>query len=330
MSAQQAHDAIADIKSHGVRVADRLNQIAANPRWMLGYAAASSKGPDVLVYGTDGMDPMGVKAAHRYMEVLSERCCVIHMSPRSTDQLCPSGATCVQIEGGNAPSAGAVAIREEGVMTESEWLTSHDDWRMLKAVEQAQPSERKVRLFNAAICRRFWEYLPEASRAILLESEQLADGLLRVSSDELCRRANAAVAPIDQKYPTKQFPNEVVRIQRYAAVAICYAVISNDLWGAAAALWEIDETVRETQSSIIRDVFGNLFRAITFDRAWVTSEVRSLARNIYDDRSFEKLPALAELLSTAGCENDDVLAHCSDEGPHVRGCWVVDLILGRS
>ena len=98
ISAQQAHDAIANIKSFGVWVADRLNQIAANPRWMLGYAAASFKHPDVLVYGTDGMDPMGVKAAHRYMEVLSERCCVIHLSPRLTDQSCPPTARCVQLE----------------------------------------------------------------------------------------------------------------------------------------------------------------------------------------------------------------------------------------
>ena len=165
MSAQQAHDAIADIKSFGVHVAHKLNQIAANPRWMLGYAAASFQGPDVLVYGTDGMDPIGVKTAHRYMEVLAERCCVIHISPRLTDQLCPPGAKCVQLEGGHIPRAGAAAMREEDVITESEWLTSHDALRMLKLLDakHSRPSERKVRLFNAAICRRFWKCLPEAS-----------------------------------------------------------------------------------------------------------------------------------------------------------------------
>lgn len=100
MSAQQAHDSIAHIKSFDVRVADRLNQIAANPRWMLGYAAASFQQPDVLVYGTDGMDPMGIKAAHRYMEVVAENRCVIHMSPRFTGPHCPTAAKCVEI-GGN-------------------------------------------------------------------------------------------------------------------------------------------------------------------------------------------------------------------------------------
>jgi hypothetical protein len=158
-------------------------------------------------------------------------------------------------------------------MTESEWYASQDDWPMLKVLQRSKPSERKVRLFNAAICRRFWNYLPEAPQIILSESEQLADGLLHVSSEELCWRANAAVAPIDQQYPRKQFPTAEARIQRNAAVAVCYAVVSNDLWGAGVSLVEIDPTAGEAHSTIIRDVFGN---------------------------------------------------------PYVRGCWVVDLILGKS
>jgi Uncharacterized protein conserved in bacteria (DUF2199) len=227
------------------------------------------------------------------------------------------------IDGSNMP------VRENDLMTELEWLASHEPWRMLKVVERSKPSDRKVRLFNAAVCRQFWDYLPEASQAILSESELPADGLLQVSSDELCWRANAAVAPIDRQYPTKQFPNAEVRIQRYAAVAVCYAVISNDLWGAAAALDEIDSTAKQSHSTIIRDVFGNPFRSSDLHSAWLTPKVRVLAEQIYDDRTFERLPALAERLATAGCENDDVLAHCSHGGQHVRGCWVVDLILGR-
>ncbi len=124
MSVRQAHDSIANIESFGVRVADRLNQIAANPRWMLGYAAARFQGPNVLVYGTDGMDPMGVKAAHRYMEVLAEHCCVIHISPRSTGTLCPPQATCVQIEGGHRPRAGALPPQQSHHQAEQD--TSDD------------------------------------------------------------------------------------------------------------------------------------------------------------------------------------------------------------
>ena len=95
MSVEQANDTIANIESFGVRVAPKLNQIAANPRWMLGYAAASFQKPDVLVYGTGGMDPLGVTAAHRYMEIVAKRCCVIHISSS-----CPPAANCVELESG--------------------------------------------------------------------------------------------------------------------------------------------------------------------------------------------------------------------------------------
>ena len=98
MSVEQANDTIANIESFGVRVAPKVNQIAANPRWMLGYAAASFRAPDLLVYGTGGMDPMGVKAAHRYMQIVAERCCVIHISPRVSGPMCPSASKCVELE----------------------------------------------------------------------------------------------------------------------------------------------------------------------------------------------------------------------------------------
>jgi hypothetical protein len=55
-----------------------------------------------------------------------------------------------------------------------------------------------------------------------------------------------------------------------------------------------------------------------------------MAQAIYDGRTFDQLPILADALEEAGCHNSDVLAHCRSEGPHVRGCWVVDLLLGKS
>jgi hypothetical protein len=110
-------------------------------------------------------------------------------------------------------------------MTEAEWLTTSDAKRMLHVLRYSRPSERKVRLFNVAICRRFWDYLPEASQAIIAESELLADGLLQGSSEALCWRANAVLGALDQQYPGKQFPNAETRLQREASVAVCYAVL---------------------------------------------------------------------------------------------------------
>jgi hypothetical protein len=125
-------------------------------------------------------------------------------------------------------------------MTEKEWLVSTDPWRMLHVVQRSGPSERKVRLFNAAVCRRFWEYLPEESQAILVESERLADAEGSSSSEDLVWRANGVAGRIDQRYPNKQFPSAAVRIQRDAAAAVCYAVAAGELWGAVSYFWDID------------------------------------------------------------------------------------------
>jgi hypothetical protein len=66
------------------------------------------------------------------------------------------------------------------------------------------------------------------------------------------------------------------------------------------------------------------------DPAWLTSDVVALARGIYEERAFDRMPILADALQDAGCDNDDVLTHCRDaSATHVRGCWVVDLVLGK-
>jgi hypothetical protein len=81
---------------------------------------------------------------------------------------------------------------------------------------------------------------------------------------------------------------------------------------------------------LLRDVFGNPFRPVSLDRARLTSDVVALARGIYDERAFDRMPILADALQDAGCTNEDVLAHCREPGEHVRGCWVVDLVLGKA
>jgi len=218
-------------------------------------------------------------------------------------------------------------------MTEAEWLNCADPQKMLQFLRN-KTSQRKVRLFNAAVCRRFWDYLPEASQAILVKSELLADGLVQPISDgmELCSLANAVVAPFDRQYPTKQFPSREVRIQRDAAAAVCYAVIPNELWGAASYFWDIDQTEKAAHSVIIRDVFGNPSRPVPVDPYWLewnNATIPKLAQTIYNERAFDRLPVLADALEDAGCDNADILSHCRSAEQHVRGCWVVDLLLGK-
>ncbi|MBX9578704.1 MAG: hypothetical protein K2X87_00200 [Gemmataceae bacterium] len=87
----------------------------------------------------------------------------------------------------------------------------------------------------------------------------------------------------------------------------------------------------EAQAAIVRDIFGNPFRPVAVEPEWRTSAVVALARGVYADRAFDRLPVLADALDDAGCTNADLLAHCRDPAlTHVRGCWAVDLILGLS
>ena len=64
--------------------------------------------------------------------------------------------------------------------------------------------------------------------------------------------------------------------------------------------------------------------------AWNDGTVRKIAQAIYDERAFDRLPILADALEDAGCDNADILNHCRNGGEHVRGCWVVDLLLGKT
>jgi hypothetical protein len=90
------------------------------------------------------------------------------------------------------------------------------------------------------------------------------------------------------------------------------------------------DSERRHQRELLRDIFGNPFRHVSADPRWLTSPVLDLARTMYESRDFTAMPILADALEESGCDNADVLAHCRGDGPHVRGCWVVDLVLGKA
>src|SRR5262245_36318472 len=83
------------------------------------------------------------------------------------------------------------------------------------------------------------------------------------------------------------------------------------------------------QADLLRDVVGNPFHPVVFFRRWRSPTAVALARRIYDDRDFAAMPLLADALQDAGCEVPTVLGHCRSGGEHVRGCWVVDGVLGK-
>ena len=129
-----------------------------------------------------------------------------------------------------------------------------------------------------------------------------------------------------------------------AAVAVCHAASSRlDLAHLAAqaahavyrAAGGDDHKKRDpgeeaAQCALIRDVFPSHTQPVSFSSAWRTDTVLSLASQMYESRDFSLMPILADALQDADCDNDEVLNHCRDANQvHARGCWVVDLVLGK-
>jgi hypothetical protein len=86
------------------------------------------------------------------------------------------------------------------------------------------------------------------------------------------------------------------------------------------------------QAALLRDIFANPFRPVALDPgylAWSGGSIPKLAQSIYEDRAFDRLPILADALLDAGCDDEELMGHCRSDGPHVRGCWGIDLILGK-
>jgi hypothetical protein len=83
------------------------------------------------------------------------------------------------------------------------------------------------------------------------------------------------------------------------------------------------------QCGLIRDIVGNPFRPVALDPAWRCPICVALASGIYRASAFGQLPELGAALAQAGCTSEQILDHCREPGPHVRGCWVVDLVLGK-
>jgi hypothetical protein len=92
---------------------------------------------------------------------------------------------------------------------------------------------------------------------------------------------------------------------------------------AAAAEW------LRRQADHLREIVGNPFHPISFAPGWRTGNTIAIARKMYEERDFSSMPILADALQDAGCDNEEILNHCRGPGPHVRGCWVVDLVLGK-
>jgi hypothetical protein len=239
-------------------------------------------------------------------------------------------------------------------MTEAEWLAATDPARMLEFL-RGKAGDRQLRLFACACCRQIWQ-LPDRdveSHNAVVVAERFADGEVGEAElreaertawaawhpDEATEReqmgfeATAAFASAAGLSFTHAMPDgRVVEHETWAAIRHCLRCV---LWVAAReeeqgrVEQERDSRFRVWAADTMRCVVGNPFRPVTLDSSWLTPTVLTLAEGIYAERALDRLPILADALQDAGCESANVLDHCRGPGPHARGCWVVDLVLGK-
>jgi hypothetical protein len=224
-------------------------------------------------------------------------------------------------------------------MTEAEWNISTRPDDMLECLRGGgRASERKLRLFACACVRQVWHRVVEAaSRQAVQAAEQYADGQIPLEALRTAR-AQASVSlrgPRGAPHGALKGARATTREPALVAAREAQREVIQEVWNKARWTWQTAPAVKEAghrqQCVLLRDLFGPLpFRPVAFDQAWRTKTAVAVAQVIYDERDFAMLPVLADALEDAGCENEEVLAHCRQQGgAHVRGCWVVDLILGK-
>ena len=213
-------------------------------------------------------------------------------------------------------------------MAEEQWLTCTDPQKMLSFLH-GKASERKLRLFAVACCRRVWPQLTGPLwRGAVERSEHLAEG--QAGPEEL------AILPA-RLWEEWRLPADAA-----ARLAVSVELGARAAWEVArVASWANPHLSRAeeqlAQCQVGRDVFGNPFRPATVSPACMTPQLVALAQAAYDERELPsgqldpaRLAVLADALEEAGCTDADVLNHCRRPGVHVRGCWAVDLVLGKT
>jgi hypothetical protein len=231
-------------------------------------------------------------------------------------------------------------------VTEAEWLAAADPLPMLDYLWE-KTSDRKMRLYACGCCRRMWHLLEcDGSRKAIEASELYADR--RITQQQL-----AAACGVARRVSVQAFNNRLPSVPSPAALEAIYAAqevarsallkvrkAQLKLTLPASAILratvcaELSNSTRHEErkllADLLRHVAGNPFRPQAVAAECLTSTVVSVAHMIYDERAFDRMPVLADALEDAGCADAELLGHLHRPGPHVRGCWALDLILAKN
>jgi hypothetical protein len=245
-------------------------------------------------------------------------------------------------------------VSEQWLWTEQEWLSCSDPDNLLRGIDllveqtRVSISERKWVLLMVACLRRIQHvFRDERSRMLVAAIEQYADGLL-TQEDVNQTSLRAVDLPNPDNYsnlPKEPLSDDQLRVAYAwdALVAACPPLDKSDIVGdlrnvtfAAAQAAPQPHQERRVQTDLLRDIVGNPFRPISLPATGFPSEAAKFAQTAYEERSLptgilsaSRLATLSDALKDGGCTDSHMLSHCREPGPHVRGCWVVDLILGK-
>jgi hypothetical protein len=244
-------------------------------------------------------------------------------------------------------------------MTGAEWQSCTDPRALLEHLGGGA-SDRKLRLFACACCRRIWHLLDdERSRRAVAVSERIADGLAGDAEGEPAGAAAGATGDVtsgpwsavawragtaaEWALPPPEDRWQLRAAWEYAAQALegeCLLAGGAtqemlDAWSAECAeSGRVQGWTGADPDAVICDILRDLFHPDRFhqvrtDPAWIVRNdgaVQKLAEAVYEGRSFDRLPILADALEEAGCDDAELLGHLRGPGPHVRGCWALDLV----
>ena len=234
---------------------------------------------------------------------------------------------------------------------------NHPRIQAVEAFPDCKSSDRKLRLFACACYHRIRHLLPDARAQVAVDvAEQVADGImLEVERQRAEARIREPIDALEGRWRASQGAEHIALLPTHEALALAGVILWDQAQKAAyyassnashtcaaianpgSASYDSkfiasEAGEKQVQTDLLRCIFGTLpFRSRFLDPSWLacSNAVTKLAQSIYDDRIFDRLPMLADAFEGAGCHDAEMLSHCRQPGPHVRGCWVVDLLLGR-
>ena len=225
-------------------------------------------------------------------------------------------------------------------MTEAEWLTCTDPTPMLEFL-RSKASDRKLRLFAVACCQKVCDSMTdEQTRKTVVTAERFAEG----SADEGELFASRIAIPFTStgavhhaaRLATQNAAEQPVNASEAAICAAksrAYAAVARNPIEAIAIYLSAFFGERAAQAALLRDIVANPFTTLRPIQAawpsWNDSTVLRIATGIYEERAFERLPVLGDALLDAGCDDEPLLSHLRDVGPHALGCWALDLMLDK-